>query len=108
MNQALTNLLQNAADAIEAAEAAGSLSERGSIRLRVCDEEGRATVMVEDDGIGLPAALRDRLTEPYITTRSTGTRLGLAIGNKIMGDRSEERSVGKEWDRTGNTCGWPR
>src|SRR3546814_15385005 len=63
INQVLTNLLQNAADAIEAAEAAGSLAERGSIRLRGCDEAGRATVTGEDDGIGLPADVRGRLTE---------------------------------------------
>jgi two-component system nitrogen regulation sensor histidine kinase NtrY len=41
-------------------------------------------VEIEDDGVGLPQAQRDRLTEPYVTTRSRGTGLGLAIVKKIV------------------------
>ena len=40
--------------------------------------------MIEDDGKGLPTDQRDRLTEPYVTTRDKGTGLGLAIVKKIM------------------------
>ena len=39
---------------------------------------------VEDNGVGLPAKDRDRLTEPYVTTREKGTGLGLAIVKRIM------------------------
>ncbi len=42
--------------------------------------------MVEDNGLGLPKIGRDRLTEPYMTTRTKGTGLGLAIVKKIMED----------------------
>ena len=42
--------------------------------------------MIEDNGVGLPLEERDRLTEPYVTTRSRGTGLGLAIVRKIMED----------------------
>ena len=46
--------------------------------------------MVLDDGPGLPTKVRDRLTEPYVTTRAEGTGLGLAIVNKIMEDHGGE------------------
>jgi two-component system nitrogen regulation sensor histidine kinase NtrY len=90
INQVLTNLLQNAADAIEAARAAGSIEGRGWIGLRMQEEDGRAMILVEDNGVGLPTALKDRLTEPYVTTRSKGTGLGLAIAKKIMEEHGGE------------------
>ncbi|HVJ01218.1 MAG TPA: ATP-binding protein, partial [Sphingomonas sp.] len=43
----------------------------------------RVHVIVEDNGIGLPVE-RDRIVEPYMTTRSRGTGLGLAIVKKIV------------------------
>jgi len=43
-------------------------------------------IVVEDNGKGLPKEGRERLTEPYMTTRSKGTGLGLAIVKKIMED----------------------
>ena len=45
-------------------------------------EDGHATLGIEDDGVGLPARDRDRLTEPYVTTREKGTGLGLAIATE--------------------------
>jgi two-component system nitrogen regulation sensor histidine kinase NtrY len=47
-------------------------------------------VVVEDNGKGLPQDGRERLTEPYVTTRSKGTGLGLAIVKKIMEDHQGE------------------
>ena len=44
------------------------------------------SIVVEDNGKGLPKEGRERLTEPYMTTRSKGTGLGLAIVKKIMED----------------------
>ena len=46
--------------------------------------------MIEDDGVGLPAKDRDRLTEPYVTTREKGTGLGLAIVKRICEDHGGE------------------
>jgi two-component system nitrogen regulation sensor histidine kinase NtrY len=48
--------------------------------------DGEAWITVEDNGKGLPTIDRDRLTEPYVTTRTKGTGLGLAIVKKIMED----------------------
>ena len=79
--QALTNLLQNAADALTEAAVMG-----GAIVIRIYEEEGQAIIEVADNGPGLPAADRHRLTEPYVTNRAKGTGLGLAIVHKVMED----------------------
>ena len=50
----------------------------------------RPRVIVEDNGNGLPQQGRERLTEPYVTTRAKGTGLGLAIVKKIMEDHQGE------------------
>ncbi|MFC5313080.1 sensor histidine kinase NtrY-like [Azospirillum rugosum] len=88
ISQALTNLLQNAADAIEGrtAPADGTELPPGAVSIRVTAGEEQVTLVVEDNGKGLPADERDRLTEPYVTTRAKGTGLGLAIVKKIMED----------------------
>ena len=57
------------------------------------------TLSISDDGIGLPAEDRDRLTEPYVTHKPKGTGLGLAIVKKIMEDHGgrlllEDRAEG--------------
>jgi two-component system nitrogen regulation sensor histidine kinase NtrY len=92
VGQALTNLLQNAVDSIHGRDAAPDLAP-GRIVVRVKDIDGRIAVMVEDNGKGLPAENRDRLTEPYVTTRSKGTGLGLAIVKKIMEDHGGELTL---------------
>ena len=50
----------------------------------------RVVVAMEDNGLGLPEEQRERLTEPYVTTRDKGTGLGLAIVRKIMEDHNGE------------------
>ena len=88
IGQAVTNLLLNAAESIELrpAPAAAAALSPGEIVLRVAAQDGRAEIVVEDNGRGLPAEGRERLTEPYVTTRTKGTGLGLAIVKKIMED----------------------
>jgi two-component system nitrogen regulation sensor histidine kinase NtrY len=80
IGQALTNLLQNAADAIASRPGAGE------IVLTVAEVGTEVHVSVADDGIGLPDAERAQLTEPYVTTKEKGTGLGLAIVKKVMED----------------------
>ncbi|OWK32720.1 sensor histidine kinase [Sphingomonas mucosissima] len=78
IGQALTNIVKNAVEAIEATGRGG-----GEILMEVAEAGGRAVITVADDGVGLPAE-RDRIVEPYMTTRARGTGLGLAIVKKIV------------------------
>ncbi|MBL8709702.1 MAG: PAS domain-containing sensor histidine kinase [Rhodospirillaceae bacterium] len=91
-NRALTNLLQNAADSIEGrleeeqARNADAPLTPGRIHLWIRVEGDALLLTVADNGKGLPKEGRERLTEPYVTTRAKGTGLGLAIVKKIMED----------------------
>ena len=80
IGQAITNLLQNAADAVAMREGAHQIG------LSVSLGEGQIAIAVSDDGTGLPDDGRAELTEPYVTTKQKGTGLGLAIVKKIMED----------------------
>jgi two-component system nitrogen regulation sensor histidine kinase NtrY len=85
--QVLTNILKNAGEAIEGREGAGGAAlPPGEIVLSLVDDGKTVRIVVEDNGKGLPQDGRERLTEPYMTTRSKGTGLGLAIVKKIMED----------------------
>jgi two-component system nitrogen regulation sensor histidine kinase NtrY len=83
IGQSLTNLLKNAGEAI-AARRQDEPSLAGKITARLVVEAGGLSFEIEDNGIGLPPKDRDRLTEPYVTTREKGTGLGLAIVKRIM------------------------
>jgi two-component system, NtrC family, nitrogen regulation sensor histidine kinase NtrY len=89
VSQALTNVLKNATEAIGAREAVGG-EEPGRIAIMLDANGERVTFRVADNGIGLPAEHRHRLTEPYVTTRAKGTGLGLAIVRKILEDHGGE------------------
>ncbi len=95
IGQALTNLLQNAVDAIEGCRMnATSKNFSGLIAIEIDDEEETISVAIRDNGKGLPDdERRDRLTEPYVTTREKGTGLGLAIVRKIMEDHGGELTM---------------
>ncbi|NMJ42503.1 PAS domain-containing sensor histidine kinase [Roseomonas sp. JC162] len=83
IGQALTNLLQNAADAVAMRAGEGA----GRIEAAIDATPDHVTITVTDDGVGLPTEEdRDRLTEPYVTHKPKGTGLGLAIVKKIMED----------------------
>ena len=81
--QAMTNVLKNAVEAIDvrAKDAAGDY--RGRIAVRIYDLGDRVSIVITDNGIGLPSD-RERIVEPYVTTREKGTGLGLAIVQKIV------------------------
>ena len=88
IGQAMTNLLKNAVEAIDGRE--GDDLPPGLITLAVVHRGAELDVVIEDNGKGIPAEQRDRLTEPYVTTRAKGTGLGLAIVKKIMEDHGGE------------------
>jgi two-component system nitrogen regulation sensor histidine kinase NtrY len=84
LGQALTNIVKNAVEAIEARRIRGDQSEAGDrVDLAMRREEELLVIDIRDTGIGLPEE-RERLTEPYMTTRVRGTGLGLAIVKKIV------------------------
>ncbi|WP_411286468.1 ATP-binding protein [Phenylobacterium sp.] len=89
LSQALTNVLKNAAEAVDARRATAP-KVKGQIRARLTADETGVAFEVEDNGVGLPAKDRDRLTEPYVTTREKGTGLGLAIVKRIAEDHGGE------------------
>ena len=98
IGQALTNLLQNGAEAIEGRTAVGGDLPPGEITVTLEHDDHIVEVRVADNGKGLPTQERDRLTEPYVTTRAKGTGLGLAIVRKIMEDHGGQLLLG---DRPG-------
>ncbi len=90
LSQALTNVVKNAVEAIETRRNRGEHSLAGDrVELRVRGEDEQIVIDVMDTGIGLPED-RERLTEPYMTTRVRGTGLGLAIVKKIVEEHMGE------------------
>ena len=81
LTQALGNLIKNAAEAIEGAEIP---ADEGRVRLEGRVEGGEVVLDVIDNGKGWPEEDRQKLLEPYMTTREKGTGLGLAIVGKIV------------------------
>ncbi len=84
ISQALTNIIKNAAEAIEAVPPEDL--DKGRIDVTAFSENGQIVIDVVDNGIGLPTTNRSRLLEPYVTTREKGTGLGLAIVGKVLED----------------------
>jgi two-component system nitrogen regulation sensor histidine kinase NtrY len=93
VGQALTNVFKNAGEAIAARRAAEPRLQ-GRIRASLVAQPNGIAFMVEDNGIGLPVRDRDRLTEPYVTSRAKGTGLGLAIVKRILEDHGGELQLG--------------
>ncbi|MEL7706747.1 ATP-binding protein [Citromicrobium bathyomarinum] len=89
--QAMTNVLKNAVEAVEARAAEEGEGFAGKIAVSIAPGEDVVDICVTDNGVGLPAD-RDRIAEPYVTTREKGTGLGLAIVTKIVEEHGGEMS----------------
>jgi two-component system nitrogen regulation sensor histidine kinase NtrY len=98
--QALLNVLKNAGEAVQA-RVASDPQPPGRILARLQVHDGSVVVEVEDNGMGLPAKDRERLTEPYVTTREKGTGLGLAIVKRILEEHGGEFALGDATTLTG-------
>ncbi len=84
ISQALTNLIKNAGEATETyIEKHGSNGYVPEVRVQMIYSETQAEIRISDNGVGLPQD-RARLFEPYVTTRDSGTGLGLPIVKKII------------------------
>ena len=107
ISQALTNIIKNATEAIEAVppEHLG----RGRIDVIAAREGDDIVIDVIDNGIGLPKVSRARLLEPYVTTREKGTGLGLAIVGRVLEDHGGRIELNDAADiRPGARGAWMR
>lgn len=84
IGQAFGNIIKNASEAIDALPL--ELRDEGHILIRSYRQDDAIIVDIIDNGKGLPGDDRQRLLEPYMTTRDKGTGLGLAIVRKIVED----------------------
>jgi two-component system nitrogen regulation sensor histidine kinase NtrY len=84
--QTLTNLIRNACDGVAARRARDGEPKEGRVLVRLRDLDYGVQFEVIDNGVGFPAQGRDRLIEPYVTTRAKGMGLGLAIVARIVED----------------------
>ena len=85
INQAFTNLIKNAGEAIESKlNSQPDLKFDPEIRITIDQIMNDLEITIEDNGIGLPNQGRSRLFEPYVTNRENGTGLGLSIVKKII------------------------
>ncbi len=87
--QAMTNVLKNAAEAIETRSREADIDFRGKIAVDVSMQGDFMQVEISDNGIGLPQG-GVNVIEPYVTTREKGTGLGLAIVKKIVEEHGGE------------------
>ncbi|HCZ33503.1 MAG TPA: hypothetical protein DHV93_08635 [Holophagaceae bacterium] len=87
INQAVLNLVVNAAHAI--GDAVGHSGRKGRITVRTRSEAGHVVIQVEDTGAGIPEAIRDRIFDPFFTTKGVGrgSGQGLAIAHSVVVDK---------------------
>ena len=107
ISQALTNIIKNATEAIEAVPA----EELGKGRIDVIAAREKEDILIDviDNGIGLPKVSRARLLEPYVTTREKGTGLGLAIVGRVLEDHGGRIELKDASDfRPGQRGAWMR
>jgi two-component system nitrogen regulation sensor histidine kinase NtrY len=107
ISQALTNIIKNATEAIEAVPA----EELGKGRIQVVAALDGDDIVIDviDNGIGLPKVSRARLLEPYVTTREKGTGLGLAIVGRVLEDHGGRIELHDAADiRPGQRGAWMR
>lgn len=84
IRQVLLNLMRNAIDA---------MPDGGRLTLRTSVEDGRVLVDVADTGPGVPAALQESVFEPFFSTKTHGTGLGLAVARKVARDHGGDLRI---------------
>jgi signal transduction histidine kinase len=85
LRDAVSNLLLNALQATPSG---------GNVKLIAAANDGELTITVEDSGTGVPIDLRERIWEPFFTTRQRGTGLGLAIVRKRVQEVGGSAALG--------------
>jgi two-component system, NtrC family, nitrogen regulation sensor histidine kinase NtrY len=111
ISQALTNIIKNATEAIEAVPPDELARDNGKGRIDVIAARENHDIVIDviDNGIGLPKVARARLLEPYVTTREKGTGLGLAIVGRVLEDHGGRIELKDASDfRPGQRGAWMR
>lgn len=80
MLRIFTNIVQNAVESVPTDDREGHVN----IELILNSEEQTVTIKVTDNGTGIPEEVKDKIFDPYFTTKSSGTGLGLAMSKKII------------------------
>jgi two-component system sensor histidine kinase FlrB len=93
---AIQNLISNG---IEAAEEKGATAK---IRISIRAENNSLMVAISDNGPGLPSSTKDKITEPFYTTKSNGTGLGLPVVNAVV--RAHHGTLSFYNQPTGGAC----
>jgi signal transduction histidine kinase len=88
LRRSLDNLVRNAVQAI------AEKGEGGHVVVEAHRDGDDALLEVRDDGPGVPAKSRERVFDPYFTTKSEGTGLGLAIVKKVVLEHGGSISCG--------------
>ena len=90
--QVFLNLIKNAGEAVDPKDGKITISTRyqHGVRLAVAGGDARVhlplVVSVRDNGPGIPQDMRESLFDPFVTTKPTGSGLGLALVAKIIND----------------------
>ena len=87
LTQLFLNICTNARDA---------MPEGGELKINVVAEDGAVRVTIQDTGCGIPRTVRDRIMEPFVTTKTDGSGLGLAICRSIVWDIGGEMNIESE------------
>jgi len=90
LNQIFTNLVKNAMDAMPAG---------GMLQVRLYEVEGSLQVEIADTGSGIPDDVKDRIFEPFVTTKNSeqGTGLGLALSQRLIKQHQGKIEFESEW-----------
>ena len=96
ISQAFTNIIKNAIEAV-------STIPNPSIEVKIINFEGRISISIRDNGIGIDESKIIKLFEPYFTTKEKGTGLGLSIVKKIIEDHGGVIKINKNRDMAGTT-----
>ena len=106
LTQAVTNLVKNASEGIDTAvEADPARADTGHITAKVGTKTDHVHITIIDNGCGLPSENRERLVEPYMTTRVKGTGLGLAIVQRITEQHGGRLQLADAPKRNGKIIG---
>jgi len=102
MRRAVVNLLDNACQAAGDVKAARDQTGQGPgkarVRVETHEQADRVVIVIEDNGPGIPDALREEVFEPLFSTKSFGVGLGLATVRRIVEQHAGELSLEAAWE----------